>query len=390
MAGKRILLAWENGAGLGHAKRLLRMAVALRDNGFDPVVAARDISAAQRDYRDAGIPILQAPRHRGFQGDPKTWNAQSYADLMASCAWDDAEALEQTVFAWDGLLDLLRPALVIADFCPILPLATLGRIPTLVVGDGFVVPPREGEVLPVIRDTKAPRADDANLRANGEAVLVRRGRPRHLPSLGALMNADRSIVCTYPELDVYADYRNKPASGSLETAFPLPPPKGQSLFVYLAADYQDTEKALDGASLAGMPIRAFVRSARPAQRDAWRARGMFIHDEAPPLLEELHQASAIMHHGGIGTAELALATGRAQLLVPRHLEQTLNAKRLGTQGVAARLAAPFKPEDATAAVRHVCGSTRLHAKVTEVAEQIAARPGSVLSEIVATASEMVR
>jgi hypothetical protein len=384
------LLAWENGAGLGHAKRLLRMALAVREAGFEPVVAARDLSAAQKEYRQAGIPVLQAPRHRGFQGDAKTWSAQSYADLMASCAWDDEEALEQTTFAWDSLLDIMQPALVIADFCPILPLATLGRIPTLVVGDGFVVPPRAGDKLPILRDNKQPPSDEAKLRANGEVVLARRGRPQALPSLGALMNGDRSIICTYPELDIYADFRSEQASGSLETATPLPSPQGNGLFIYLAADHKDTETALDGASLAGVPVRAFIRSARPAQRDAWRARGMFIHDDPPSLLEELRLASAIMHHGGIGTTELALATGRAQLLVPRHLEQMLNAKRLGSQGVAVRLAAPFKAEHATAAVRHVCGSTNLHEKVTAIAHNIAARhQRSVLSEIVAAASELV-
>ena len=48
MTGRRVLLAWELGAGLGHARRLLTVALTLRARGWDPVVAAREMPASGR------------------------------------------------------------------------------------------------------------------------------------------------------------------------------------------------------------------------------------------------------------------------------------------------------------------------------------------------------
>ncbi|HZY68573.1 MAG TPA: hypothetical protein VFE52_08295, partial [Devosia sp.] len=76
----------------------------------------------------------------------------------------------------------------------------------------------------------------------------------------------------------------------------------------------------------------------------------------------------------IGTSETAIATGRAQLLLPRHLEQNLNASLLSRLGVAAMLAEPFKPEDAAAGIRHVCTSATVQEKAAAVAQAVAARP----------------
>lgn len=390
-ANKRILLAWENGAGLGHAKRILAVALGLQAIGYEPIVAAREIMPVQAEYRAAGIPVLQAPIHRGFVGDARKYRAQGYADIMATCAWDDVEALYGAVHAWDGLLNFVKPAMVVADYCPILPLAVLNRFPLLVFGDGFVVPPGDQDVLPIVRPLEAVSALDSSLIQVGETVLRKRGAmaPR-IGSLGALLNGDRSIVSTYPELDVYDQFRRTKAVGSLERQTYMPLPKSGYLFVYLAADHEHTTKALDGAAEAGLPIRAFIRSARVEQRDTWRARGIFVHDQAPSLHEELRGAAAILHHGGIGTMETALAAGRPQLLLPRHLEQTLNAQRLGSQGVAVRLATPFTAQHARAAVVHVTQSSVLRDKVQAFAQLISERGGDTgLVQILTACEQMV-
>jgi rhamnosyltransferase subunit B len=374
MMKKRVLLAWENGSGLGHAKRVLQVALELKAHGYETVVAAREIGPAQMDYRAAGIQVLQAPIHRGFVGDARNYRAQGYADIMATAAWDEVEALHAAVHAWDGLLALIKPDLVVSDYCPILPLAVLNRVPLIVFGDGFAVPPREGNTLPLVRPRNAPRADDRQLIANGDEVLRRRDETARITSLGALMNGDRSVVCTYPELDIYHQYREQKATGPLEAQSSMPVANDGYLYVYLAADHSWTEKAVEGAAATGLQVRAFIRNSRREQREAWRVRGIFVHDVLPNLKDELMGARAILHHGGIGTMEVALAGGRPQLLLPRHLEQSLNAARLGAQGIGVQLATPFKTEDAAAASKHVMTSADLLSKVQRLAEAISARP----------------
>src|SRR5262249_47793402 len=49
----------------------------------------------------------------------------------------------------------------------------------------------------------------------------------------------------------------------------------------------------------------------------------------------LPRASALVHHGGIGTALQALAAGIPQLIVPVFLDQPDNGRRLARLGVAA-------------------------------------------------------
>lgn len=369
---KRVLLAWETGAGLGHARRLLVIASALAARGFEPIVAARDVRSAYSEYRKAGIPVIQAPNHRGFLGDKRSWRAQSYADLMAACAWDDVAALEPTVAAWGALIELIDPALVIADFCPILPLATRSRVPLLVIGDGFVVPPPEGARMPALLQLDRPCADEEMLMRNGNEVLARRGR-EPITSLPSLIGGDRQVVCTYPEIDVYASLRCSPASGALEKAPRLPPPTSRGIFVYLAANHQGTAKCLQAVAESGLPARAFIRDADETLKTELRKRNVFVHDARPDLLSELVQASIILHHGGIGTAEIALASGRPQILLPRHLEQKSNAQCLLNAGVAGMIRQKFEVLDALMAIRNLSHRLRLEQRAAAIAAVIEKR-----------------
>ena len=53
------LLAWEMGAGLSHATRLLVVAKALKAEGWTPIVAARDVSTLVDQYRAENISVVQ-------------------------------------------------------------------------------------------------------------------------------------------------------------------------------------------------------------------------------------------------------------------------------------------------------------------------------------------
>ena len=212
-----VLLAWELGAGLGHARRLLNLAHELKRRGFRPVVAARELWRLTTEYNDAGIPLFQAPafgdqRQKGF-------SARSYADLMAVVGYQNASSLWASVVGWESLLKLLDPALVIGDYCPILALAAYGRVPFLAIGSGFVLPPPQLPSFPALRRVGTRMAPESELLANAVEVQRRRGLPSPT-SLPALVAGDAQVVCTFPETDVYAKYRVVAADGPLSK----PPP----------------------------------------------------------------------------------------------------------------------------------------------------------------------
>src|SRR5262249_23720046 len=111
MPGSVVLLAWEVGAGFGHARRLLTLAHELKQRGFQPVVAARELQKLTTEYHDARIPLVQAPVFR-WQA-PKPFHARSYADLLAACAYQRVSSLWPPIVGWESLLRLLKPSLII-------------------------------------------------------------------------------------------------------------------------------------------------------------------------------------------------------------------------------------------------------------------------------------
>jgi UDP:flavonoid glycosyltransferase YjiC (YdhE family) len=55
--------------------------------------------------------------------------------------------------------------------------------------------------------------------------------------------------------------------------------------------------------------------------------------EPPPLAAAVAGASLVFHHGGIDTAQTALALGGPQLILPRYLDQRLTGEALAALGV---------------------------------------------------------
>src|SRR5262249_38243178 len=162
---------------------------------------------------------------------------------------------------------------------------------------------------------------ESELLAN--ALEVQRRRKFPCPtSLPALVAGDAQVVCTFPEIDVYAKLRAFAASGPLsKTPPPLDPAHSKGVFAYLAADYHSTVKLLDVLAATRVPVTAFVSDLPEALAGKLSRSGIRLYRTPPQLPTVLQEASLVVHHGGIGTSEICLGLGRPQLLIPRHLEQ---------------------------------------------------------------------
>jgi hypothetical protein len=378
-----VLLAWEMGEGLSHATRLLVVAKALKTKGWTPIVAARDVSTLVDQYRAEKISVVQVPRHKSQVPSGERFRARSFADIVAACGFQRIETLWPVIVAWDNLLDLIRPAVVVADYCPILPLACLGRIAVVTIGDGFVVPPGHLLKMPRLQSSGTEMASEDVSLVHAREVQRRRGircLPNSLPSLVA---GDASVVCTFPELDVYGRYRQVPAAGPLTSKLkPSLLSVKPSLFAYLAADFPKTRKLLQAILDSGIPATAYIRDASNDLKYALRTRGLTIYDEPPPPVKALAEATLIIHHGGIGTIETCLMLGRPQLLLTRHLEQSLNASLIRSLGVADTLRSEFTLAQAAAQIREMCCSPQWAGRAGEVALSIHQRKPSDSLELI--------
>ncbi|MBY0432073.1 MAG: hypothetical protein K2Q10_12800 [Rhodospirillales bacterium] len=368
-----VLLAWEMGGGQGHAHRLLAIARALADQGLRPVVAARRPELLASAYAEAGITVLAAPDHASLFPSGRPYVLTSYADMMAMAGYACADTLAAILAAWDDMLEQVRPALVVADFSPFLTLAAYGRVPVLAIGDGFVLPPGEGERFPVIQDLE-PMAPFDLLTENVRIVQLRRGAPCP-PSLPRLIAGDESVICTLPELDVYAAHRVRSADGAL---LPLPtpaaPPGMPRIFAYLSAESKTTRMLLQAILDLGLPATIHLAAASPDLLAILERRGMTVHRAPPPLAETLAGARLFLHHGGIGSIETAVALGRAQVLAPRYFEQKWNAATLMRLGAALAFDYALTMEQARTGLARAMADLETPQRAARLAAHVAGRP----------------
>ena len=146
----KVLLGWELGAGQGHIQRLAALARALQARGCEPIFALKAY-----DLRNLPFPwtMLEAPRLT-FSGRE---DSHTFADILATFGFAAPQLLKTHIQNWQTLLRTVQPDLVVADHAPGLVLSAHKRVPTVVVGSHFAVPPPV-EVFPVLRFPAPPES----------------------------------------------------------------------------------------------------------------------------------------------------------------------------------------------------------------------------------------
>jgi hypothetical protein len=288
---------------------------------------------------------------------------------------------------WDGLIDTVRPRLIIADYSPMLALAAYDRVPLIAIGSGFAVPPCHLTRLPLLRSTGTAMLDESAMQANVTEVQRRRGYavPEGIPSL---LGGYAQVVCTFPEIDIYSEYRVEPAAGPVTGRLkPLPRPSRRAVFAYLEGGHPSVRDIMRALVRIGVPIEVFIRNASQPQQQAMRAAGIFVYDTPPPLPAVLTRSSIVVHHGGIGTMETCLALGRPQILAPLHLEHTANAKQLMKFDIAACLLPERTPSENEDLLSAMIASESIIKRSMELAALVDDRQTSVSLERITTACD---
>jgi UDP-N-acetylglucosamine:LPS N-acetylglucosamine transferase len=153
----------------------------------------------------------------------------------------------------------------------------------------------------------------------------------------------------------------------------MPLPQKLNFFAYLASDSRFFRKAVLGLAEIKLPGGIFIRSAQKSHVDFLRQRQIHVHDKPAPIAEVLANASAIIHHGGIGTTEVALGLGRPQVLLPRHLEQQLTARALSELGVGKAVSGDFAPQAVADALHEAVEDPGYAQRALEFAERLHTR-----------------
>lgn len=390
---KTALLVWELGDGLGHVTRLIKIAERLSMQNVRCLFVVRNIELAGKYVRDRGFEVIQSPIAtidpiRGPDGSQPA----TMTDILGSIGFAKPERLTVLVSAWDTLLGLVAPDIVISDYAPTANLALFGgHIPNLVIGDGFTLQPPEMEIFPAFRRAR-PAFDDADILKIVSNVQERRGR-QPLSRLPQLFAGSAHEVITLPELDPFRDKRRHLGLGPISgTPAPVESQPTQDYFAYLSAGYRFTGKILDGLIASGRPGSIYLRDSASQARDKLRDLGLTIHDNAQDMSEMAERSAVIIHHGGVGTAETVLALGRPQMVVPRHAEQWLNASSLGRLGVAIAIRASdaLTTEQVSGALATVRTRSDFAERSKSLSLELAGRPKDALDHVVSVCERLTR
>jgi UDP:flavonoid glycosyltransferase YjiC (YdhE family) len=341
----RILYAWEIGDHNGHVVPYLPLLQALRAQGHEVVVAARDTGEVGGRVRDAGLGLAQAPTcMRTFDGIDA--DSIDYAGILQHHGYAHEATLLGLALAWRTLFEALRPDLVIANNAPLaLWTASHRRIARIRLGSGFNCPPLEApmpELRPGTGDTAARRGEaDARVVRTVNAVASALGEAR-IEHVRDLFAGCKTWLFTLPELDHYGERPGAPYLG-LPAFTPArvdaTVPGAPQVFAYVRMDHPHTEQLL--AALVKLDRPALVHcpdidEARLARYSTARVR---ISRDPVDAREALAQARVVVNHAGHNLTAEALLSGVPVLALPGHLEQDLVA--LNVERIALGIRIPF-------------------------------------------------
>lgn len=326
---KTVLFAWENGGGFGHIANLGRFAALLKRHEIRPVFVLKHPETARLLETDAEI--LQAPPWPMTASDENSFRSTATMhDQLASAGLADEHGLRSLLQAWDHILKSTAPDLVVADSAPAASMMSHGRIPLIVVGNGYTAPPGEMKRFPPLHRVHPPRWSEDETLGTVNRVLRSLGRPP-LERLPQIFSGDAQIVLTFPMLDPYDPQRSGPLAGPIFDSPPLEARKdADNIFVYLSRGVLSKLPFDIVPALLPLADRLIISAPDMAsgQSDDLLRRGAQVYAQHLPLSETLAAARLVVHFGGGGLAAHAIAAGIPQLVMATHIEQLLNGLQL--------------------------------------------------------------
>lgn len=331
---RRVLLAWEGGAGRGHVVTLKVMAEALgSQHDYDAALCRMDHAAELSHLCDAVYPSAGLYNQRQLRKAAGSPGTATWGDFLGDLVFAYPERLQLQFDWWVEVLRTRRIDLLIADFAPVSMLAAraLG-IPSVCVGTGYSAPPPGMDAFPILLSQYSTLVhDEADLLDNVNALLKRAGAAP-LDYLSDIYRASVSMPRTIRQLDPYDGMRAERLLPPLNEAVPRSTSTGEEIFVYFSTAETAYAPLVDALCAVKLPVRAYLPGA-DADLLARLARAGVTVETAPVAADLIAMRTRLMLNAGQhGTLCMGLGLGLPQLAFPQHLEHEYHARRAAELG----------------------------------------------------------
>lgn len=375
----RIALVWEHGRNLGHIARLLEISRMIKNGGATPVWVVPFAYKNHPLILEESYEIYSVPTV-GRDKATRSNRVDSFADILISLGFADAEFMRRQTKAWMALFKKIAPDKVVLDYAPIAKFAVhLMRMPAFEITNGFDAPPADCPIFGIfIRGAYLEQKNAQKVQLIDETM-----RPLARDISGGVswdfshyVNYPQKIFDCLPETDPYAPRQNGLYIGPLisakirsEESTSWPDAKGTNrngrIFAYLR-NISAPHALLDAFCRCGLSIFCVWPDA-PTEFIGQHADGAVQISRNPVNIEKaLSETSFFVNSGSTTTANLALLLGLSQLVIPSDIEKMLFARSLEKIGVGIfhRAGASFEEE-----ISILTRSTKMQESATAVSKK---------------------
>lgn len=336
-----ILCTWEIGGELGHISRFSKIVKTLEMEGYQVIVALKDLSRAFPFFCDTNARLLQAPVWL-----PKITMQRPIAclaDALLLLGYLEPDPLHCLTLAWQAMVDMVKPDLVIFDYSPTAMLALTGNpIPKILIGTGFA-DPVPGHPLadwrPHAFSDQLIERQELRVLQQVNRVLNRQDKPA-LAQLADLFAVDRVLISTFPELDLYrelrkgkADYCTGATAKVTAKAIEFKETGRPRILAYLQPAYPQLQPLIAALALCNADVFIACPQGQPEMFQPHLSDHFQFSIELVDLQGAMATADLFVGHGSSSSVKESLVAGNPILVLPIQLEQLLTGKKLQEAGL---------------------------------------------------------
>ena len=332
---KVIAYCWELGGGLGHVNRMKSVINQLEPDDIGHIHYL--VRQPEKFTHEEGVAasVYQAP----YAGIDLNEASPNFSHIVWRSGWHDDEIALQLVQSWMQYFKDIKPDWVFLDHAPTAAVAAhILDLKYYHFGNGFEIPPAETPFPHMLPWQKVKKATllkwDKEVNSRLQKVIKLLNRQINLKSFQQLFRRESCLIISEPFLDHYAPRKQGPAYLPLLTGESFSQPEfgmkksdKPGLFVYLVSDIADIVSHLQALS-EFFDVFGFISGLDKAYVGALNARGLNISGKPVCMRSAMAKCELVLCHGGMGTVTQALFHQKALFLMPRHVEQQLNAYKL--------------------------------------------------------------